>query len=135
MADKKHTTADTLMGKPRTKLNLTEQESRIVQYHDDTMRSGKVGVDKEGRPITVYSIGIKIPAGEPNAGKFVSVPGWNRDENRTMNDREAYDFWQKDIRAGKWPTYNSGAELDKRSQQIHEIMNDDADRPSKKIGS
>ena len=105
-----------------------------MQYHDDTMRSGKVGMDKSGRPITVYSTGVKIPDGEPNAGKFVSVPGWNRDENRTMNEREAYDFWQKDIRAGKWPMYNSGGELNSRSQQIHEIMNDDADRASKKIG-
>ena len=129
-----YTAADALIGKPRTKLNLTEQESRIVEYHDDTIRLGKVGMDKKGRPITVNSIGVKIPDGEPNARKFVSIPGWNRDKNRSMNEREAYDFWQKDIRAGKWPLYNSGTELNKRSQQIHEIMNEDADRASKKIG-
>ena len=41
-----YTAADALIGKPRTKLNLTEQESRIVEYHDDTIRLGKVGRGK-----------------------------------------------------------------------------------------
>ena len=134
MADKKNTAADTLMGMPHTKLNLTKPERLILQYHYDTIRLGQVGQDEEGRPITVYAKGIKIPAGEPNAGKFVSVPGFNRDENRTMTEREAYDFWRKDIHAGKWPIYNTSVDLDKRSEQIHdEIMNQDADIASETI--
>jgi hypothetical protein len=104
-------------------LKLTPAEMNIVKYHRDTIKSGKVGADEEGRPITVFSTGIIIPEG-PMKGKFVSVPGYVKGTTRWTED-ELYDIWKKDIQAGKWPVYNSGQELNKRSQTIHTIMDDE----------
>ena len=53
------------MNMPRHMMTLSKQEKNIVKYHKDTMKSGKVGRDSEGRPETVYSTGIMIPEG-PN---------------------------------------------------------------------
>jgi len=101
-------------------MDLTEQEQRIVDYHRNSIRSGNVGSDEKGRPITVYSTGILIRSG-PNAGKYVSVPGWVGGKLIRSEDRLA-EIWKKEIDAGKWPMYSSGAELNKRSQEIHTIM-------------
>tara|TARA_R100001082_G_scaffold110774_1_gene91731 strand:- start:1009 stop:1437 length:429 start_codon:yes stop_codon:yes gene_type:complete len=104
-------------------LGLSQQEMQIVNYHNETIAQGKVGKDKFGRPVTVYSIGIKIPPGEPNAGLFVSVPGYNRETREKMTEQKAYNYWKKEIQAGKWPIYSSGTALNKRSEDIHKIMN------------
>lgn len=106
------------------KLNLTPAEMNIVKYHRDTIKSGKVGTDEEGRPITVFSTGIIIPEG-PMKGKFVSVPGYVKGTTK-WNEDQLYEIWKKDIQAGKWPIYESSKELNKRSQEIHTIMDDEA---------
>jgi len=116
----------------RTSLGLTPQEMRIVQYHDKTIETGTVGKDDEGRPVTVYSIGIKIPKGEPNAGKFVSVPGYNRETRKIMNEGDAYKRYKKEIGEGSWPLYNSGSELNERSRAIHQIMDNDAGKANRR---
>ena len=65
--------------------DLTSQEKNIVNYHRNTIKSGNVGRDEEGRPVTVYSTGVKMESG-PHKGKFASVPGYIdgkiRDEDR-----------------------------------------------------
>ena len=110
------------MADVRKDLNLTPQERRIVEYHDESIRSGKVG-QMDGKPVKVYSMGIKIPPGEKFAGSFVAVPGWLRDKGRVAKDEaEVYKFWKKEIDEGKWPMYGSGSELNQRSQSIHQIM-------------
>tara|TARA_R110000787_G_scaffold60811_4_gene137922 strand:- start:564 stop:920 length:357 start_codon:yes stop_codon:yes gene_type:complete len=109
-------------------LGLTPQEMRIVQFHNDTMASGKIPKDKDGRPMTVVSTGIKIPPGEKFAGSFVSVPGLNRKTGKPMGEGEAYKFWKKEIDGGQWPMYPSGQELNARSQSIHAIMDRDASK-------
>ena len=107
---------------PRHMMTLSKQEQNIVKYHHDTIKSGKVGRDAEGRPVTVYSTGIMIPEG-PNKGKFVSVPGYVRDQGRIVRDEdELYKIWERDIKSGKFPIYNTPQELNKRSEEIHTIM-------------
>ena len=107
---------------PRHMMTLSQAEKNIVQYHRDTIKSGKVGRDSEGRPVTVYSTGIIIPEG-PNKGKFVSVPGYIRDKRQVVtNEDELYDIWKKDIQSGKFPIYDNPQQLNKRSEEIHTIM-------------
>lgn len=107
---------------PRHMMTLSKQEQNIVKYHHDTIKSGKVGRDAEGRPVTVYSTGIMIPEG-PNKGKFVSVPGYVRNQGRIVRDEdELYKIWERDIKSGKFPIYNTPQELNKRSKEIHTIM-------------
>ena len=118
--------ADRNVADVRKSLQLTPQEQRIVQYHDDTIAKGAVGKDDQGRPVTVYSTGIKIPAGEPNAGKFVSVPGYDNVNKKIMTEGEAYKRWKSEIDSGQWPVYNSGEELNARSKAMHQIMDTDA---------
>jgi hypothetical protein len=118
--------ADRNVADVRKSLQLTPQEQRIVQYHDQTIAKGTVGKDDQGRPVTVYSTGIKIPAGEPNAGKFVSVPGYDNVKKKIMTEGEAYKRWKSEINSGDWPIYSSGAELNARSNEIHRIMDTDA---------
>jgi hypothetical protein len=107
---------------PRHMMTLSKAEQNIVKYHRDTIRSGKVGRDEEGRPVTVYSTGIMIPEG-PNKGQYVSVPGYIRDKGRIVYDEdELYNIWKNDIKSGKFPIYKTPDELNKRSQEIHTIM-------------
>jgi hypothetical protein len=107
---------------PRHMMTLSEAEKNIVKYHRDTIQSGKVGRDSEGRPVTVYSTGIIIPEG-PNKGKYVSVPGYIRDLGKVItNEDELYGIWKKDIENGKFPIYDNAQQLNKRSEEIHTIM-------------
>ncbi len=115
----------------KSSLKLTPQEMRIVKYHDDTIATGMVGTDAEGRPVTVYSTGIKIPAGEPNAGKFVSVPGYDNVKKKIMTEGEAYKRWKSEIDSGQWPVYNSGEELNARSKAMHQIMDIESEKATK----
>tara|TARA_R110000787_G_scaffold89802_4_gene189969 strand:- start:7917 stop:8363 length:447 start_codon:yes stop_codon:yes gene_type:complete len=109
-------------------LGLTTQEMQIVDYHNETISQGRVGEDTQGRPVTVFAKGIKIPSGKPYAGQFVSVPGYNRDKKSIMTEGQAYKHWEAEISAGKWPLYASGAQLNKRSEEIHRIMDMEAER-------
>ncbi len=104
-------------------MRLTDQEQNIVKYHRDTIASGNVGSDENGRPVTVYSTGIQVMEG-PYKGKFVSVPGYVEGSTKHSEDY-LYDYWKEEINSGKWPMYNSGEELNKRSQEIHTIMDDE----------
>ena len=111
-------------------LNLTEQERNIVNYHRNTISSGNVGRDEQGRPVSVYSTGIIVPRG-PNAGKFVSVPGYvdgqvRRRPDGTVDEDWLFNRWEQEINEGKWPFYDSGESLNKRSQEIHGIMDREA---------
>lgn len=108
-------------------LKLSPQEKRIVEYHNNSMKTGRVGRDSQGRPMTVYSTGILIDRG-PNKGKFVSVPAWVPSVNpdRPLTEGEAFDHWESQINEGKWPFYESGPALNARSQEIHTIMDRDA---------
>ena len=108
-------------------LKLSPQEKRIVEYHNNSMKTGRVGRDSQGRPMTVYSTGILIERG-PNKGKFVSVPAWVPSVNpdRPLTEGEAFDHWESQINEGKWPFYESGPALNARSQEIHTIMDRDA---------
>lgn len=107
-------------------LNLSPQEQNIVDYHNGSMSSGRVGRDDQGRPMTVYSTGIMVERG-PHKGKFVSVPGWVPSVNpdRPLTEGEAFDHWETEINEGKWPFYDSGTALNSRSQEIHTIMDND----------
>ena len=109
-------------------LNLTDPEQRIMDYHNQSVSTGRVGKDKDGRPMTVYSTGIKIERG-PHKGKFVSVPAWvpEVNPNRPLTEREAFDHWEEEINQGMWPLYESGTELNQRSQDMHRIMDMDGD--------
>jgi len=108
-------------------LKLSPQEKRIVEYHNNSMKTGRVGRDSQGRPMTVYSTGILIERG-PHKGKFVSVPAWVPSVNpdRPLTEGEAFDHWESQINEGKWPFYESGPALNSRSQEIHTIMDRDA---------
>ena len=120
---------------PRHMMTLSKAEKNIVKYHKDTISSGKVGRDADGRPVTVYSTGIIIPEG-PNKGKFVSVPGYIRDKGKIItNEDQLYDIYKKDIQSGKYPIYNTAAELNKRSQEIHTIMDQEEDDARKSMRS
>lgn len=103
------------LGKEEPK--VTPQEQEIINYHNDTLKQNKQLINEDGSVTTVYSIGIKTPN-----GKFVAVPGYNRDSGKIMNEEEAYNFWKKDIEANKFPIYNTGDELNKRSQELHKFM-------------
>ena len=117
-------------------LNLSPQEQNIVDYHNGSMSSGRVGRDEQGRPMTVYSTGILIERG-PHRGKFVSVPGGVPEVNpdRPLTEREAFEHWEDEINKGTWPFYGSGTELNNRSQEMHGIMDMDADIINQNIGS
>ena len=109
-------------------VGLTKLEQRLVEYHNNSAASGLVGTDNKGRPITVFSTGIKIPDG-PYKGKFVSVPGWvpSVDPDKPLTEQQAYEHWKSEIDQGLWPMYESGTELNERSKQIHGIMDMDGD--------
>lgn len=104
------------------KLKPSEQEMNIVNYHRNTIKSGKVGTDEEGRPVTVYATGIKIPEGKYK-GQFVSVPGYF--DGKIHSEGEAYNKWKNEINEGKWPLYKSADEINRRSKELHQIMDDE----------
>lgn len=104
---------------------LTPQEMGIVHYHRNTIASGQVGRDAEGRPVTVYSNTIEIPQG-PLKGKFVTVPGYF-DGAMHEDEGELWKKWGKDISQGKWPTYDDPKQADDRAKFIHGIMDVEGD--------
>lgn len=102
-----------------------DPEQSIVDYHYNTIQQNKVGRDKEGRPITVYSTSIYIPEGK-NKGKFALVPGYV-DGSTDYSEDQLYEIWKEEIESGKWPIDSSGEESGKRAQRIHQVMDRDAD--------
>ena len=104
-------------------LMLTPAEKNIVDYHRNSISTGKVGRDPEGRPITVYSSTIYIPEGKYK-GQFTTVPGWVN-QKIIKDENQLYKVWKSDIDAGKWPIYKTGEEGGKRAQEIHQIMDEE----------
>jgi hypothetical protein len=78
--------------------------------------------------MTALTVGPKVHTG-PYAGKFASVPSFvpGVNDSKPMSEDQALDYWQKEIDAGKWPIYNSGDILNKRSADIHTIMDVDTE--------
>lgn len=106
---------------------LTPQEQRIVKYHRGNLGLG-AKEPETGKPMTVFAMGPKVRTG-PYAGKFAAVPGYvpGHNDDKPMKEDQALDYWQKEIDAGKWPIYNSGEELNKRSADLHTIMDVDTE--------
>jgi hypothetical protein len=96
---------------------------RIVEYHRRNLANP--GRDEYGRPVTVFSTGIRIPKGKYK-GKFVSVPGFIEGripmKNGKPDERKIFEYWEKEIDEGKWPMYEDDKALSFRSQTIHNIM-------------
>lgn len=105
-------------------LNLTPQEINKVIYHRQNLANPFM--TPEG-PMTIYSTGIEIPEGK-NKGKFVSVPGYLGNGRVVTDDKALWDFWKKDIEAGKWPIYGSSKELNARDQFVHQVMDKDIEK-------
>jgi hypothetical protein len=104
-----------------SKLGLTPQELNKVMYHRANMANP--GRDAEGRPVTIYATGIKIPSGKYK-GQFVSVPGFVN--GKIVDDEdELFKIWKKDIDAGKWPIYPTGDALNARDSWLHQVMDRD----------
>ena len=102
-------------------LGLSPQELNKVMYHRANMANP--GRDAEGRPVTIYATGIKIPSGKFK-GQFVSVPGYV--EGRIVdNEDELFKIWKKDINAGKWPIYPTSEALNQRDMWLHQVMDRD----------
>lgn len=102
-------------------LGLSPQELNKVMYHRANMANP--GRDAEGRPVTIYATGIKIPSGKFK-GQFVSVPGYV--DGRIVEDEdELFKLWKKDINAGKWPIYPTSEALNQRDAWLHQVMDRD----------
>lgn len=102
-------------------LNLTPGELNKVMYHRANM--AKPGLDPEGNPVTIYATGIQIPSGKYK-GQFVSVPGFVN--GKIVEDEgELWKIWKKDIEAGNWPIYPTGAALNERDAWLHQVMDRD----------
>lgn len=100
-------------------LNLTPQEQKIVDYHRNTIKGGGVGEDQHGKPVTVYSTTIPTGKGKEHA----NVPGYVGGKIRDRD--ELQQLFKDEIAEGKWPTYKSGKEADRRAKEIHQIMDDE----------
>jgi len=99
---------------------LSPQEMEIVNYHRNTIKSGQVGKDEQGRPVTVYSNTIQVPEGQ-HRGKFVTVPGYFGGK-MTDDEHELWQKWGSEINSGKWPLYDNPYHADQRAKHIHGIM-------------
>lgn len=113
------------------KLNLTAAEQNIVKYHRDTIKNNQVGMDEEGRPVTVYTTTIQIQGGK-YAGKFANVPAYV-DGKIIRDEDELYSRWAKDIDSGKWPIFKSGEAGGKRAAEVHQIMDDEEAQARKSL--
>jgi len=120
-------------------MKLSDQEKRIVDYHRNSIKTGNVGQDAQGNPITVFTTTIWIPDG-PNKGKFANVPAWVRGklytregfgDNEDRLSNALYNVWKKDIDSGNWPIFNTGQSAGNRAKQVHQIMDDEVDAAKK----
>ena len=100
-------------------MKVTPQEQKIVDYHRNTIKGSAVGMDQEGRPVTVYTTTIPTGRGDEHA----NVPGY---VGGKIRDREELQRLFKDeMAAGRWPTYKTGEEAGRRAAEIHSIMDDE----------
>ena len=96
-------------------LKLTPQEQKIVDYHRNTIKGGGVGEDQHGNPVTVYTNTIPTGKGKEHA----NVPGYVG--GKILDRDELQQLFKDEIAEGKWPTYKSGREADRRAKEIHQI--------------
>ncbi len=106
----------------RKGLTLTPQEQKMVDYHRNTIRGGGVGMDQEGRPVTIYTNTIPVDEKREN-GPHANVPGYVGGKIRSRD--ELQQLFKDEIAEGKWPVYKSGKVADKRAKEIHQVMDDE----------
>lgn len=106
-------------------LGLSPQEINKVIYHRQNMANPFI--TEGGEPMTIYSTGIKVPEGKYK-GQFVSVPGYLGNGKVVTDDDKLWNYWKKDINAGKWPLYATSDELNKRDQYVHQVMDKDIEQ-------
>ena len=92
----------------------------IVNYHRNTIRTGQVGRDPMGRPVTVYSNTIQVPTG-PYQGQYVTVPGYFNGQ-MTDDENALWNQWGTQVNKGIWPLYKNPKVADDRAKYIHGIM-------------
>lgn len=113
------------------KNGFSDQEMNKVLYHRNRLSTPYR--DKNGDMVTIKATGITVPDGK-YAGKFVSVPGYvGRDgRGRVVDDpKRLWSIWKNDINEGRWPTYNSAKQLNKRDAYMHRVV---MDRDARKAG-
>ena len=103
-------------------LKLTPQEQKMVDYHRNNIRSGSVGVDQHGNPVTIYTTTIPVDERNPK-GAHANVPGYVG--GKVRNREELQKLFKDEIKEGKWPVYKSGEAADSRAREIHKIMDDE----------
>ena len=101
-------------------LVLTPQEQKIVDYHRNAIKSGGVGEDQRGRPVTVYTTTVPTGRGDEHA----NVPGYVGGKIRDR--KELQKLFKDEIAEGRWPVYKTGKEADARAKEVHQIMDEEA---------
>jgi hypothetical protein len=100
-------------------MKVTPLEQKIVDYHRNTIKGNAVGMDEQGRPVTVYTTTIPTGRGDEHA----NVPGY---VGGKIRDREELrGLFKDEIAAGRWPTYKTGEEAGRRAAEVHSIMDDE----------
>ena len=103
-------------------LKLTPQEQKIVDYHRNTIKSGAVGLDQHGNPVTVYTTTIPVDERNPR-GAHANVPGYVG--GKVRNREELQQLFKDEIAEGKWPVYPSGREAGRRAAEVHSVMDNE----------
>ena len=105
---------------------LTEAEQRVIAYHRENLDRGATSPD--GRIMTAFMMGPMIPEG-PNKGMIAAVPGFvpGHNDNKPMQEGQAYAYWKDQIEQGLWPIYDPGI-ANQRQAEIHVIMDSDSVR-------
>ena len=70
------------------------------QYHEDTIKQGKVMINEHGQPVTANVIGVK------HKGKIYNVPSYNR-RGGFYTQEQAREVFKQDIEQGKIKGYLS----------------------------
>lgn len=104
----------------KNRYGFNDQEMNKVLYHRNRMATPYR--DQSGNPVTIYATGVNLPD-----GRVASVPGYigKGGRGRIISDPNAlYKYWANDIAAGRWPIYNSPAQLNKRDAYMHRVVMD-----------
>jgi hypothetical protein len=100
-------------------IKVAPLEQKIVDYHRNTIKGNAVGMDEQGRPVTVYTTTIPTGKGDEHA----NVPGYVGGKIRGRG--ELQQLFKDEIAAGRWPTYKTGEEAGRRAAEVHSIMDDE----------
>jgi hypothetical protein len=88
------------------------------QYHDNTLKQGKVMTNPDGTQTSVFSTTVQ----DPSTGKWYNVPGFDRDAKRRLSSDEALNKYLPDIRAGKVKAFGTGEEAVKAAEEEHKEL-------------